>query len=163
MALFSLHLTVSLPFSLHSLLSISLPLLPSRLRIFFFSVSSPSASVSLFCKQPSSSLSRQLPSSLFSPSVLFYSLSVTAAHLLRVRREDGWRWESLTDFNEWTPRPGLSTAVCCAVWPRWRGHGVLCGDTFLMLLCHSQHPQRRPPKYYTLLEPGRLAPVTASS
>lgn len=52
--------------------------------------------------------------------------------------------------------PAPLSAVCCAVWPWWQGHDMLCGDMFLMLSCFSekreQHPQWRPPSHYILLE-----------
>lgn len=73
MALFSLHLTVSLPFSLHSLLSISLRLLPFCLRVFFFPSPHHLHLFPSFVNSPLPLCHASFAPSLFSPSVLFFS------------------------------------------------------------------------------------------
>lgn len=160
MAPFFLHLTGSLLFSLLSsfLLSISLLLLQVPfLSSSFFLISPqlflpPSVSVSLFVNF----LFITLPSSfLFSPPV-----SCQVSGLVEVGVSD-----SCWSLYEAEILPALSSAVCSAMWQGWRGHDMLCGDMFLMLLCHSQwrkqHPQWRPPSLYILLQPTFSAPVTA--
>lgn len=162
MALFFLHLTVSLPFSLHSLLSISLRLLPFRLCIFFLPSPHHLHLFPSFVNSPLSLCHASFPPSLFSPSVLFFfflSLPLTCSVSGEKMVGGSSLWQSFPNR-----RLALASRQLSAV-PRDRGeggHGVLCGDMFLMLLCHSQHPQRRPPTHHILLEPGCLAPVTAS-